>query len=86
MAYYHNPNNPVARASMDHWHKIAAMMMHKLGLKSLAITAADIDKMNAAGPFDIGISDEKGHIEVLLLTEAESRALVKKHGGTPSQS
>lgn len=72
-----NPNNPVARATFGEWHKIAALIMHKLGVKRVEITNEDVDSMTG----NIGIADDKGYIEVFLLTPEETEAEIKKHGG-----
>lgn len=78
-----NPNNPVSRASMDQWHKIAALIMHKLGVKHVEIREEDVVSMPEC---NIAISDDKGYIEVRLLTLEESEAVLKKFGGRPQQS
>ena len=54
-----NPSNPVVAAARDNWHKIAAMIMWKTGLKEVVITDEDIDEMNKGGFVGIAIS-EKG--------------------------
>ena len=80
-----NPNNPVARASFGNWHKIAALIMHKLGVNHLEIKNEDVNALNATGK-NIGIADDKGFIEVFLLTPEETDDMIKRHGGMPWQS
>ncbi len=80
-----NPNNPVARASFDNWHKIAALIMHKCGVKHLELKSEDIDALNASCA-NIGIADDKGYIEIFLLTPEETAKALKKHGGAVDQS
>jgi len=74
-----NPNNPVAAAARGQWHKIAALVMHKLGAQRVEIRDADIDAFNAQFG-NIGIADDKGYIEVFLLTPEETA--LKKFKGT----
>lgn len=80
-----NPNNPVLRAAHGQWAKICALVMHKLGVTHVEIKMEDVDALNATGR-NLGIGDEKGYIEVFLLTEDETKAALKKYGGTPEQS
>lgn len=80
-----NPNNPVARASFGNWHKLAALIMHKLGINHIELKNEDVEALNATGK-NIGISDNKGYIEIFLLTPEETKAALRKHGGLPSQS
>lgn len=80
-----NPNNPVSRAASGQWHKIAALVMHKLGVNHVEIRTEDADALTARG-VNIGISDEKGYMEVFLLTPAETEAMLKKHKGRPEDS
>lgn len=80
-----NPNNPVVRAANGKWHIICALIMHKLGVKHVEIKEEDIEALNATGQ-NIGISDDKGYVEVFLMTPEESKAALKKYGGMPWQS
>ena len=45
-----NPEHPVTKAVHDDWHKIVAILLHKLGIQEIAITANDIDKLMRAFP------------------------------------
>lgn len=79
-----NPHHPVTRAAHDQWHKLCAIIMHKLGATHVEITDADVDSFNLHYN-NIGISDAKGHIEVFLLTPEASAKVVKQTGGMPWQ-
>jgi hypothetical protein len=76
-----NPNNPVARAANGQWHKIAALIMHKLGVNHVEIREEDAEALAAKG-LNIGIADDKGYMEVFLLTSEQTKAMLKKHKGT----
>lgn len=76
-----NPNNRVAAAARGQWHKIAALVMHKLGVTHIEIRDSDVDALNAKG-LNIAIADDKGYIEVFLLNAEESKAALKKYKGT----
>lgn len=76
-----NPNNRVAAAARGEWHKIAALIMHKLGVKHVEIRPEDADALTARG-VNIAIADDKGYIEIFLLTAEETKAALKKHKGT----
>lgn len=80
-----NPNNPVTRAASGNWHKIAALIMHKFGVDHVEIRNWDVDALNARG-VNIGISDDKGFMEVFLLTPEETKAALKKYKGRVEDS
>lgn len=75
-----NPNNPVVRAARGHWHKIAALIMHKTGVDHIEILPVDVDAMNARG-VDITISDSNERITVRLVTHEEGRRLAAEFPG-----
>ena len=76
MAKNLNPNNPVARAANDNRHKICAIVMHKLGVKHIELTDADINAIPVGT--NLGISDNKGYTEVFFMTPEESAVALKK--------
>ena len=80
-----NPNNPVTRAASGQWHKVAALVMHKLGVKHVEIRMEDVDALTSKG-LNIGISDDKGYMEVFLMTPAETEAALKKFKGKVEDS
>lgn len=80
-----NPNNRAASAARGQWHKIAALIMHKMGVTHVEIKSEDVDALLASGR-NIGIGDERGYMEVFLLTPDETKEMLKKHGGMPWQS
>jgi hypothetical protein len=41
-----NPNHKVVRQAHDNWHKIAALILVKLGLTELQLTMEDVDKIS----------------------------------------
>lgn len=43
-----NPKHPVTAAASEHWHKIAALVMFKLGVKEVNISDADMLSYQAA--------------------------------------
>jgi hypothetical protein len=40
-----NPNHPVTKSAHDQWHKIAALILHKLGHHSIKITTKDVENL-----------------------------------------
>lgn len=40
-----NPNHPVTSGLHDHWHKVAAAIMIKLGKTELQLTMEDLSKL-----------------------------------------
>lgn len=75
-----NPNHPVVRQVESEWHKLCALVMHKLGTPEVEITQADIAALAAAGVAIV--ADARGGRFVLrLLGEAEAERLARKEGG-----
>lgn len=76
-----NPNNPVVREISDQWHKLAAIVMNKLGVQELEILAGDIDGMAGKAI----VADARGGKFVLrLVTMEEGMKLAREHGGSAS--
>lgn len=79
-----NPNHKVVQQAHDHWHKIAALIMVKLGLAELQFTPADVDKI-AAGNVNI-VLDARGEAKTGILTlrivdDKTANELARKEGG-----
>ena len=76
-----NPNHPVTREPHDHWYKIAALILWRLGKKRFIITPDEVYK---AFKEDLNItvrfSDEVG-IELTLVDSKEASRLARKEGG-----
>lgn len=78
-----NPNNKVVRQVRDHWHKVAALIMVKLGKTELVITLDDVRKiekgcnivLDARGEADTGI------FRIRIVGDEEASELAKKEGG-----
>lgn len=84
-----NPNHKVVRQARDQWHKIAALIMVKLGLTELQITPDDINKI-AAGNVNI-VLDARGESETGILTirivdDKAADELARKEGGRACDS
>ena len=39
-----NPEHPVTKEIHDHWHKIAMILLDRLGVKELLITNAEVEE------------------------------------------
>ena len=78
-----NPNHSATRGAHDHWHKIAALLMVKMGKTHVVISPAEIERLgdnhtNIAIRFD----DAKG-IELFIVDDEEALRLARKEGGLP---
>lgn len=73
-----NPNHPVTQAIHDHWHKIAAILMKRLGARRVTITSSDIDAI--AGE-NIAIRFNEHTIDVRLISLDEAQAMASAEGG-----
>lgn len=84
-----NPNHKVVRQAHDQWHKIAALIMVKLGLKELQLTMNDVNKI-AAGNVNI-VLDARGEREtgiftVRIVDDKTADELARKEGGRACDS
>jgi hypothetical protein len=79
-----NPNHPATQGVHDHWHKICALIMLKMGLTTLTISPNEIEKLgdcvvNIAIRFD----DTKG-IELFIIDDLETaKIMARREGGLP---
>jgi len=79
-----NPNHPVVREAHDNWHKIAALLMVKMGLTEIRIYPDDVYKM-AKGNINIVLDArnerEKGFLTIRIVDDKTAEALAKEEGG-----
>lgn len=84
-----NPNHKVVRQARQEWHKIAALIMVKLGLTELQLTLDDVNKV-AAGNVNI-VLDARGESETGILTvrivdDKTAAELARTEGGRACDS
>ncbi len=77
-----NPNHPTTQAISDHWHKIAAILLHKLGHTDVCITPADLEAMDQNTCIVIQELDDGLHVR--LVDMAEGQRLAREQGGLPT--
>lgn len=84
-----NPNHKVVRQAHDNWHKIAALIMVKMGLKELQLTLDDVNKI-AQGNVNIVLDargkSETGVLIVRIVDDKTAEALARKEGGRACDS
>ena len=78
-----NPNHKATQAAHDHWHKIAALMMWKMGVREYVITPDEVkcafdEQLNIAIQFDDVIG-----VRLFLVDDEAAVALARKEGGLP---
>jgi hypothetical protein len=79
-----NPNHKVTQGLHDHWHKIAALILHKLGVKQVVIDLDDFQSLEDSYPNGmpcVVAQDKDNKLTIWLVTEQEGRELAKKEGG-----
>lgn len=70
-----NPNHPVTKTARDHWHKIAAIIMVKLGRTEIEITEPDIQRLEGKNI----VLDERGKkLVVRIVNDEEARRLLQQ--------
>jgi hypothetical protein len=77
-----NPNHPVSMMFTDQWHKVAALMMHKQGVKEIKITEMDLHTFPPG--LCITVGEINGEIVLRLVTPEEGARLAREAGGLPS--
>lgn len=79
-----NPNHAATRAARENWHKIAAMLMRKMGKTEVVISLEEIANFTAdasqAKNITIRFDDNIG-IELKLVDDEEAGRLAREQGG-----
>jgi hypothetical protein len=81
-----NPNHPVTASLHDYWHKIVAVILHKLEIKEVVITAQDVVNLQLSYLDDIPsvlAHDQADGIHIRIVSGTEAQRLAKKEGGLP---
>lgn len=83
-----NPNNRTTAGMRDHWHKVAALIMVRLGVREVEFDVNEIEAMlkgqNIA--FDERGASKTGKFKIRLVDEAEAAELARIEGGRPIDS
>lgn len=77
-----NPNHPTTRALEDQWHKIAALIMHKMGIDHVVISAQDIASMGGAKAVTAQELSDGLHFRLVDYVTGEK--LARMEGGLPT--
>jgi hypothetical protein len=77
-----NPNHPVTQQVSDHWHKICALLMAKLGTDHVVITLADIARMEPNSAITIQELHDGLHLRIVNPEQADE--IARREGGLPS--
>jgi hypothetical protein len=77
-----NPNHPVTVETRDHWHKIVAVLMLKLGLKEIEITTQDVARLGN-DEYAVVADLRGGRYVVRLIPMAEALDMAQEAGGLP---
>lgn len=77
-----NPNHPVTREIRDHWYKVCAILMQKMGENDVEITTMDVAAL-AATDVCIVADCRDGKFIVRLMERKDVESLARKEGGLP---
>lgn len=75
-----NPNHPVTQNLRENWHVLVAVLIHKMGVDHVVITAEDMDAVAAKEVCLAAHEDEEG-LHLRAITRDEAEALARKAGG-----
>jgi hypothetical protein len=83
-----NPNHKIVRQAHDHWHKIAALIMVKIGKTELDFTIDDCKKLESNVNIVLDASKESatGVLTVRIVDDKTAVELARKEGGRPQDS
>lgn len=79
-----NPNHKVVRQAHDHWHKIAALIMVKLGLKELRLNMDDVMKISGGNVnimLDARGESETGYMTIRIVDDKTADEMARLEGG-----
>jgi hypothetical protein len=74
-----NPNHSTTQAVREHWHKLAAILMAKLGLDHVVITLADLERI-PSNHF-IVVQELSDGLHLRFVDEKTAHKLARDHGG-----
>lgn len=72
-----NPEHPVTQTLHEQWHKIAALIMMKLGVKQVVITQADMDEFLKQEGSNIVLHAHADCMDIRIVGSEEAKRLVK---------
>jgi len=79
-----NPNHPVTAEMRENWHKIAALIMHKLKTQKVIITLKDIQELDDFLQGGAICAHPSGDVlEIFLVDGKEAQRLAREEGGLP---
>lgn len=77
-----NPNHPVTQEMRENWHKIAAIIMHKMNVKHLTIDSGDVQRLSEWLDGGAICAKPKGEVlEIFLVDATEAQRLAREEGG-----
>ena len=79
-----NPDHPVTRAAHDNWHKILAVLMHKLALTQTEISIDDIQRFAGSEYAAVVLREKNGVMYLSLVNARDAERLAREEGGLPS--
>jgi hypothetical protein len=84
-----NPNHKIVAQAREHWHKIAALIMVKLGLTELRFTMDDVNKLvggNMNIVLDAREESKTGTFYIRIVDDKTAAALARNEGGRAADS
>jgi hypothetical protein len=77
-----NPNHVVTQSMREQWHKIAALLLLKLGGEA-SITLRDVANMGKKQRSNIVIQEKNEGLKLRLVSDTEAARLAREEGGLP---
>lgn len=80
-----NPNHPTTKTLHEHWHKVLAAVMVKLGISEVRLTEADVQRLaSQPGGVNVVADGQPDGLIIRLVSDSQADTLAKKAGGLPT--
>lgn len=76
-----NPNHAMTQAISGQWHKIAALLIRKLGVDHVVISEHDVAMLSSSSNKNITVKELDDGIHLRLVDDKRAAELIKKEGG-----
>lgn len=77
-----NPDHPTTKGISDQWHKIAALILYKIGWDEILLTVDDVERGLAEGSMAVVAHETKDGLKIKRMTMADALVYARE-SGTP---
>lgn len=78
-----NPDNPTTQTLRTEWHKVLALVLHKLNVDHVVIRLSDLERLAATPDVCVVAHDRSDGLHIHLTTMAEGERLARQAAADP---